>query len=369
MIIIDKDDKCCGCSACVNICPVNAINMEHNDEGFLYPVIDMEKCINCGLCEKVCPFKNVLACDFPKVIYGCHTKDIELLKKSSSGGIFGELSKYILKQNGLIVGVNSKYEYIIVDHESNLKDIYSSKYVQAKVNDIFKKVKDELEKNTLILFSGNPCTINGLKNFLKKDYANLYTCDFICHGVPSEQVLEKYKEIYNKDVKYIEFRNKEKGWHNYSTVIHFKNSLYRSLGTDNEYMNAFLKNYSLRESCYSCKAKGNNRLSDITLGDYWGINDHDEIYNFYGNSILVINSKKGIDLFNNIKKNLVYKEINEKELDKNPSYKYSSNRPKERDEFYKDLKRLSFKKITKKYNLGPKGLRKLKIKLKNIMKG
>lgn len=368
MIEIKDKKECCGCTACMNICPTKAITMVLDEEGFQYPKVDLNKCIHCNACNKVCPFLNV-----PKVlkneIYGCHTKDISLLMKSSSGGIFGELSKIILLKQGIVVGVDNEYKYKLVDNMKDMESLYSSKYVQANPNEIFKKVKENLENKKLVLFSGTPCTINGLKNYLKKDYENLYTCDVICHGVPSKKWLNKYKNSLKRKIEKINFRSKTKGWHEYSTCIYYKNKKYESLAIDNEYMKAFYNNFCLRESCYACKAKGENRASDITLGDYWGISPEDEIYNFYGNSIVIINTEKGKELLELIKNNLIYKEVTPIELKENQSYLTSAKRPLERNDFYQDVDKMSFKKIIKKYKLDINIIRKLKIRIKNILKG
>ena len=369
MIIINNKNNCCGCSACKNICPVNAITIKKDEEGFDYPIVDKSKCIGCNMCNNICPFINSSKIEIKEEVYGVHTKDKDLLLKSSSGGVFGEIAKTIISDKGKVFGVDYNYNYLCIDNLKDLNKILGSKYVQSNINDTFKNVKKELSKKIKVLFVGTPCVVNGLKNYLKVDYDNLITCDIICHGVPSEKLINKYKDSFKQKVTKIDFRNKSNGWKNYSIVISLENKTYKSLAIDNEYMRAFLNNYCLRYSCYSCKAKGINRKSDITLGDYWGIDSNDKVFNFNGTSIVVLNTQKGKELFFNIKDKFIYQKVNNNELKKNPAYYDSVNCPLERESFYRDLDNMTFKKLVKKYNLAPSKMRKLKIKIKNIMKG
>lgn len=220
MISIDDKSRCCGCSACMNICPNNAIKMKIDNKGFKYPIVDDEKCVNCGLCDKVCPYNN----EYTKkeiynksVAYGGWNNNDEIRKNSTSGGIFSAISKYVLDNNGLICGAiyddNLKVIHEIVDNIENLKKINGSKYVQSDMKDNFKKIKKYLEDGKLVLFSGTPCQVSGLNSFLGKEYENLYTCDIVCHGVPSPKVFEKYKKelekAKNSEIININFRDKE----------------------------------------------------------------------------------------------------------------------------------------------------------------
>ena len=219
MIDIKDKSKCCGCSACVNICPNNAISMDIDDDGFKYPIVDVGKCINCGLCEKACPYNNeyIKKNIYDKSIaYGGWNNDDEIRKKSTSGGIFSAISKYILNNNGVVCGAiyNEKFEVVheIIDNIDDLEKIYGSKYVQSDLKDNFRRIKKYLNDGRLVLFSGTPCQVSGLNSFLVKEYENLYTCDIVCHGVPSPKVFEKYKreleEANNSEILNINFRDK-----------------------------------------------------------------------------------------------------------------------------------------------------------------
>lgn len=365
-INITNKNNCCGCSACYNICPTKAISMVQDSEGFFYPEINKKKCINCGQCKKVCPFININNSK-PLEVYNAHIKNEENLIQTSSGGIFSELAKSILKSNGIVIAVNNNNEYEIVDNVTNLSHLYGSKYVQVFPEKLFKKIKELLNKNNTILFVGTPCCVNGLKNYLSKEYENLYTCDLICHGVPSKLWLDKYKASFNKKITSINYREKSHGWQDFSVKINFDKKSQKSLATDNEYMRAFLDNLCLRYSCYECKAKNASRSSDLTLGDYWGIDKESALYNFMGNSIIIVNSDKGKKLFEKIKDEINLEKINKEEVNKNTAYSNSVVKPKAREEFYIDLNKMTYKKVVKKYKLSPKFERKLKIKIKNIL--
>lgn len=368
MVDIKDKKKCCGCTACFNACPVNAIMMVKDDEGFYYPKIDYNKCIKCDLCSKVCPFINLKDKEnFAKKIYNIHAKDEEILLKSSSGGVFPVLAKKIVELKGNVIAVNNKFNYVIIKDVKELSSLYGSKYVQVFNKDIFKKTKDLLINNEIVLFVGTPCTVNGLKNYLGKNYENLYTCDLICHGVPSELWLERYKKSFSKKVNNINFREKSHGWQDFCVKIDLDKKSYTSLAIDNEYMRAFLDNLCLRHACYDCKAKGNNRLSDITLGDYWGIDKAKDVYNYFGNSIIVINTSKGEEILNSVIDKFNFEELNEQELCKNSAYNHSVERPKGRDSFYIDLAKMPYNKFIRKYSLSPELKRKIRIKIKNLL--
>lgn len=374
--IIEKKN-CCGCSACMNICPKNAITMKEDEKGFLHPVIDNNKCINCGLCKKTCPVLNETKTESLKEVYACYNKNDKERLNSSSGGIFILIAKVILKKGGIVFGAyldkNNRVLHGYADNINDLKKFMGSKYVQSDINETYKKVKEFLDLNKYVLFTGTPCQIEGLKAYLKKDYEKLYTQDIICHGAPSPLVWEKYKE-YRKEIdqekpKEISFRNKDNGWKLFNLKFTYKDKEYKNNQNTDLFMQAFLQNIILRNSCYNCAFKKLNRISDITLADYWGIqNIHPEIDDNKGTSVLIINSKKGKELFEEIKKQLVYVKSDITNVIKyNPSMIKSVDMNNNRELFFTNLNKVPFEKLVKKYTKRPLFKRVLG-KLKRVIK-
>ena len=311
-------DDCSGCSACLNICPKKCISFEENEEGFKYPIINYKECIKCGKCLKVCPSINKKEAIIPTCLAVQASDKIRL--QSSSGGVFYHLAEKTLNNSGVVVGAafdeNMRLKHQIIDNKKDINKLQGSKYLQSDINNIYQKVKQLLNKKTLVLLSGTPCQIKGLKMFLGKEYENLYTIDVVCHGVPSPLVYRKYIEkLENKNdskvVKY-NFRNKDISWHEFSTKIEYSNNdIQNEKFSDNIYMKGFLRNLYLRKSCYNCQANKFTSGSDITLGDFWGIKDiMPEFDDNKGTSLVFINTKKGQDLFDSIEKKFKTKKVN-----------------------------------------------------------
>lgn len=379
MIEIKNKSNCCGCHSCSNICPKDAIEMKEDIKGFKYPVINKEKCINCDLCEKVCPIINKVHTNNKPQAYACINKDEKIRLKSSSGGIFSLISESILDLKGVVFGAQFDDEFNVIhsytEDKEKLYKFRGSKYVQSTIGDTFKKVKEFLEKDKYVLFTGTPCQIEALYSFLQKEYDKLYTQDIICHGVPSPKVWKKYKEeIENKNnskTSKMTFRDKRNGWANYSLKWSFSNkNVYVESNHESKYMKAFLKNFSLRDSCYECNFKKKNRMSDITLADFWGIeNIMPEMYNDKGTSLVILNTKKGRELFDNIKEKIESKHVDfEKSIEYNPSMIVSSTKPKNREEFFRDIEKMNFDKLQKKYFPNPNIINRILQKIKAIIK-
>ena len=255
------------------------------------------------------------------MIIAAQNKNDEDRKASSSGAIFPLIAKNILKQGGIIYGAafnnNFDVEHIAVDDEKDLTGLYGSKYVFSDCK-VYPNVKEKLEEGRTVLFSGTPCQVGGLKAYLKQDYDNLYTIDNICHGAPSQKVWKEYltELTQGRQVKSITFRNKANGWQHYRMVIKYTDGSEYNVDHDQDlYMRGFIDNIILREACYHCKFKGiETRQSDITLGDLWGAWDIlPEMFDDKGTSLLIINSKKGRRLIDEIKDSITISDVDEKQ--------------------------------------------------------
>lgn len=352
---------CTGCAACVNTCLKDALTMQAMPDGFLQPVLNKEECIQCCACEKVCPVMNPIPNGnrIKPITYACWNKNEAVRKQSSSGGAFSALAQYVLEQGGYVVGAaydeNMRVSHLMIHSLDELAKLRGSKYVQSYMGDIFRQVKDKLKENSLVLFVGTPCQVAGLKSFLKKDYPNLYCCDFICHGTPSPLLFQKYIEWIEQEkqlkIHSFNFRHKSKGW---KDPIRVANDDCFMKGKYDSYYLGFKLDITLRESCYQCSAKGIPRKGDVTIADFWGIGTKykSEILSGMskGISLLLSNNKKGDELIELIKPFIYFDRGSfEEALDGNPSMRYSAHRPSVRDTFYADMANLSFEQLRLKY--------------------
>ena len=377
MIEVKEKDKCCGCYACYNICPQNAIEMKEDEKGFKYPYIDKEKCVSCGLCERVCPILNKSKINNEPKAYACINKNDHIRSESSSGGIFTLLAENILSKSGVVFGAafdeDINVKHYMIEKQEDLYKFRGSKYVQSQIGDAYKLAKSKLDEDKYVLFTGTPCQIEGLKSYLRKNYDKLYTQDIVCHGVPSPLVWDKYKKNienkYKDRIVEFNFRNKEKSWKSYDLSIKFASGKnIDEKASNNLYMKAFLKDICLRDSCYNCTFKSMNRISDITLADFWGIQkvkpDFDDDK---GTSLVVINSEKGKELFESIKSNIRHEAVNIHEAIKyNPSMIKSVPLPNTRETFFRDIHDIDIENAIKK-NL-PKEKLNVKVKIKRSIK-
>lgn len=314
MINIQYEHLCCGCEACVNACPKHCINFKEDEEGFRYPKIDKSTCIDCGLCEKVCPVINQAPPQEPLSVYAAKNTNEEELLKSSSGGIFILLAKLVLRQGGVVFGAKFDEDWKVIhayaETEGEIQTFMGSKYVQSRIGNTYSQARVFLKQGRKVLFSGTPCQIAGLNHFLRKKYDNLITVDVICHGVPSPKVWGKYlSEVTNNGVKVIKnckFRNKDNGWKRFNFKIEYSSKdkpiIISSYHKDNLFMRAFLSNMILRPSCYNCKAKSGRSHSDITIADFWGIqNVVPEMDDDKGTGLVLVNSPKGKTIIDTLK--------------------------------------------------------------------
>lgn len=374
-----KKEQCNGCHACKQICPRHCIKMTIDSEGFWYPQIHTEDCINCGLCQKVCSSMMPLTnnTQWEEVIaYAAKNKDEEIRKDSSSGGVFTEIAKYVIAHGGVVFGAafdedfNVKHTY--VDSVEELHRFRGSKYVQSAIGNTYKQAENFLKEGRLVLFSGTPCQIAGLLAFLRNLYENLITQDLICHGVPSPKVWNIYKDIREKEgaIKKVSFRDKTDSWKNYSvSFLYQNNEIDKEEMSQNMYMRAFLRDLCLRTSCYACGFKTRERLSDITLADYWGIQKiHPEMDDDKGTSLVFVNSEKGRRIFEEIRKNFVYFETDkEKAIENNLAMIKSVAKPKNREKYLRKVTVKNFEVLTKKY-INPPFYKRIECKLKAIAK-
>lgn len=373
--ITDKKD-CIGCYACANVCPKNCIDMISDNEGFKYPHIDKDRCIECSLCEKVCPIIHPKIVNNNPFAIACYNKDENIRKASSSGGIFSLLAEEVIKNNGVVFGARFDDNFNVIHDYTNsiegLSKLRGSKYVQSKIGNTYKQVREFLKEGKEVLFSGTPCQIGGLKRFLQTDYANLICLDLVCHGVPSEKAWDKYKKLISggKKIEHINFRNKKYGWKSYSVSFKFRDgSEILSKGSEDKYIRGFIGDIYLRPSCHDCKFKTLNRESDITLADFWGADKlSNDMYNHLGTSLIFINSEKGEKIFKNISENIVMKEVDINEVVK---YNLSAIKPSycnpRREYFFKRIDKQNFEKLVTNSLKEPLNIR-IKIKIYRLLK-
>ncbi|NLA85189.1 MAG: 4Fe-4S dicluster domain-containing protein [Clostridiales bacterium] len=382
MIRIEDKQICTGCYACLNICPEQCVSMNNDNEGFWYPVVDNERCIDCGLCVKVCPIINRVEYENKPITYACINNREDIRLESSSGGIFTLIAEQIIACGGIVFGArfddNFNVIHDYVDTKEGLQKFRGSKYLQSRIGETFKEVEKQLEKGRKVLFSGTPCQIAGLKSFLDKPNDSLFTVDIICHGVPSPLVWQKYIEyreaIAGSKARRIAFRRKDEGWKLFSISFIFENDKeYIQTYKSDLYMRAFLKDICLRPSCYNCQFKTLNRDSDITLADFWGIqNILPEMDDNKGTSLLFVNSKKGLGMFEEIKGNIISKKVDINEaVSYNLAAVRSSRYNPKREDFFREIDKLPFEQLINKYcsnSVLIRIKRKIKLPIRTILK-
>ena len=354
MIQITRKEACCGCEACVQICPKACISLKEDEEGFWYPHVDVSKCVDCKLCEQACPVLHQEKPARPLHIYAAKNKNEEIRLNSSSGGIFTLLAEDVLRQGGVVFGARFNQEWNVVhayvQREEELADFRGSKYVQSHVGICFTQVKTFLDSGREVLFSGTPCQVAGLKNYLRKPYSNLFTVDLVCHGVPSPEVWRRYlqeavcrvygikkKNVINlgEYISDISFRAKDKGWKKYNIKIIFRNGKVEMMPFfENSYMNVFLSDLSLRPSCYACPTKLHHVQSDITLADFWGVNEiKPDIDDDKGCGLILINCEEKLDFLYKMNCQLLQQQL-ERVVEYNPCILSTVNEPANRDFFW-----------------------------------
>lgn len=385
LINIKQKPECCGCNACGDICPKDAITFTCDKEGFLYPKVDKSKCVECGLCEKTCPVLHsgeLKKNDLPESIcYAAEHKNLEVVFDSTSGGLFSALAEQMYRQNGFVGGAIfnedlSVSQFISAD-EKDLVRLRSSKYLQSNAEGFYKEVKRLLVLGEKVLICGTPCQMAAMRAFLGKDYENLIIVDFICRGVNSPKIWQKYlqsfEERYGSKVVFAKAKSKEYGWRNLTQKVRLADGreFFETKETSN-FMRGFLRtNAYCRPACYECHFKGFPRMADITLADFWGIEKYNrDIEKNLGTSLVMVNSKKGQAYFektrNNVKAFVMpFSSI----LEGNVALLKPLEMPKiNREDFFDDVDKMTFIELAEKYILSSEMTFKQKVK-NNLRKG
>ncbi len=314
MNIFSEKKNCCGCTACMTVCPEAAITMCPDEKGFLYPVVDSGKCVNCGLCMEVCSFSSgcriTSDSEFP-IAYAVRHKDECERKTSRSGGMFPVLVDWILKVNGVIYGAGYGDDFYVMHKRVETKEaafeFKGSKYVQSDMNTVYSQVIDDLSNGRYVLFSGTPCQTAGLYSSLKNVSTDrLFVCDIVCHGTPSPMLFRDYlgymKKRYKSEISAFDFRNKAYGWNAHIETVSFANGKKVSKRI---YTDLFYKHVALRPSCGVCGYTNLHRPSDITLADFWGIDNAVPGFNDNkGVSLVLVNTEKGKAVFDAVKEKI-----------------------------------------------------------------
>lgn len=383
MINIKRKEECCGCNACGDICPKGAISFKVDNEGFWYPQVDNNKCVDCGLCNKICPVETECLSRRNNIIepacYAAEHKSIEVIFSSTTAGMFSALAEGMYAQKGYVGGAihneDFSVSHFVSNNRNDLQQLRRSKDLQSNAEGFYKRIKKLLDADEKVLVCGVPCQIAALLNYIGKDYENLITVDLVCAGVNSPKVWRKYLDyIENKvgaKIVWTENKSKEYGWDKLTQKFVFDNG---DEYFDTDKTSLFIHGYIVshlycRPSCYECNFKGFPRIADITIGDFWGITKYTKNHNSnMGTNLVMINSKKGEEYFNKIKKRVNVEEAKLKwALSGNPALTTSiSKLSNKRADFFKDMDNISFDELIEKYE--PFHQSTIKTKLKIIKK-
>ncbi|KNY26824.1 Coenzyme F420 hydrogenase/dehydrogenase, beta subunit C-terminal domain [Pseudobacteroides cellulosolvens] len=378
--VYNSKTECYGCGGCKNICPKNAISMAEDEEGFLHPEINESLCNGCKLCVKVCPIKKRdNNKNFIKAAYAIKNKDEEIRKSSSSGGVFRALAKFVIDNKGIVFGAKFDNDFSVIhDKAESLEEckLFSgSKYLQSNTKNTYREVEQYLNEKKLVLYSGTPCQIYGLETFLEgKDISGLITCDIICHGTPSplifKEYINKFEKEYKSKIKNVNFRFK-----NDEAITNIKldfetGATYINSSKSDEFYQLFLDSIISKPVCHSCKFANKNRVGDITLGDFWGIEEVlDNFDDNKGVSAVLINTEKGERIFENInKESLTIVEVKPEQVNQPQLYEptpcYSID---DRISFWNSYQKSGYNKAVENFRKRP-FIYKLKNKIRRILK-
>lgn len=357
--VLDNLQACTGCHACFSACPVNAIEMIQDNMGFAAPTIKQDKCLDCKKCQSICPVMNSKKNIEEDEAFACHSKSFERRLKSASGGFFTELAEHIIQNGGIVYGVaydeNWQPRHIRVDRADKLPLLKGSKYAQSVVGDCFCEIKAYLKAKKTVLFSGTPCQVAGLKTYLGGDYCNLICVDNICHGVASPKTWKLYLQEISNGHSVVEYlnRNKEKGIYRSYVRVRMENGKVISRRLDDDsFQRLYQSDAILRDSCYQCMFKGDNHVSDITIGDFWGIeNYHRELSDIYGSSCVIVHSEKGRQYWKKVKTRLNWIDSKLSYVTaSNPSYFQTTVEPSFRNELIETINQFGVKTAIRVWN-------------------
>ena len=367
--VLENMDRCVGCSACAQRCPIQCISMADDHEGFLVPHIDAGRCHDCGLCRKVCPVlkadaetsESNQATDYPRA-WAAWSLDDTVRLESSSGGLFSLLAESCLSRGGTVFGAAFDQDFMVrhigIEQPSELDSLRRSKYVQSDINRCYKEAERLLKEQKPVLFSGTGCQIAGLKSFLGKPYPELLTVDLACYGVPSPKVwslyLEDMKKRFKSEIESISFRDKKNGWKNYCMHIRFRNGRsYRDAAVKDTFFIGFGKNLFSRKCCYSCQFRHPHTRADLTLADFWGAEELGIVHgqDDKGISLVIANTARGQAALEDIRDRCFLKETSFQEAAaKNPRLTVSAPMPRARTLFFEDLNSgMHFSALKRKY--------------------
>ncbi len=373
--LISEESCCCGCTACKNICPVDAISLKPDEKGFVYPSIDGEKCIECGLCKKSCAFQNEIKPQNAPLVYAAKASD-EVRKGSSSGGVFTVLSDIVLKSGGVVYGVKFdetlKAVHTRAEDEKERDLCKISKYSQSDMEDVFLKVKKDLADKRRVLFTGTPCQVDAVRNFAGED-ENLLLVEILCHGVLSPKLFSEYISFIEskrkKKVVSYYHRPKDLGWGHNEKAVFDDGSEEKGTALLDVWKKVFYTDASLRPSCYNCKYATTPRCADITIADFWGIDSiNPDFYDDKGVSLILTNSEKGRIFFEEAREKLVFtEETFENAKGKNPNLYRPTVTERNVTEFWQNYKENGFSYIAKIYG-GYNTKTRLKRFIKKIIK-
>lgn len=363
MLTISDKSQCCGCTACYNACPKSAICMVIDNEGFLYPKINMDLCVDCKLCEKVCPVDNTQPVGKPLKAFVLQYKNDTVRMNSTSGAAVNAIAEYILERGGCVYGAelsdDVKCRHIRIDSINDLTGIQGSKYVQSDLDLIFNDVRNQLDNGRYVLFVGMPCQISGLKSLLSKDYENLYTIDLVCHGVPSPGLFEDFvahiSRKYNKKVSNVVFRDKSYGYSASNVKVYFDDGSCKDCNnTVKTFTRMMFSGLSLRPSCYDCAFKTMGRISDFTLFDCAMISAYcPQMDDDKGTTSVFVHSEKGLELLSkpDVMDKIRISDADIDELVKTEGTMMLSSARKnpKRAAFFDDRQSLTYEQLCKKY--------------------
>jgi coenzyme F420-reducing hydrogenase beta subunit len=376
-----KRNSCTGCSACAQICPNGSIGMVADSEGFLYPQVDAVTCSDCSSCYAICPVVNRSnSANPPRLpirVLGAWHLDPQIRNASSSGGVFSAIAHRVLSNKGVVFGAAFDdtfcLKHTFIEDPADLFKLRGSKYLQSDINNTFVQVQSFVDCGRAVLFSGTPCQVAGLKSFLNAECANLITCDFVCAGVPSPKVFQKYRRYleckYGAPTKHISFRDKSRGWKQASLVMTFQNgATYSHRLHDDPYGIGFGNFLYQRPSCYECIFRKFMNKGDITLGDFWGVGTRrPDLDDDHGTSLVLINSHKGDDIFKECSDELHFAECDlDHAMVGNPRLGGSRQPSSERAFFFRDVEAMPFDAIIAKYMHKPLLERVIRKLLKRI---